>query len=434
MTKRFADTLVKQGHTVEIIVVESFDAQPGEPFCQTEVDGQLTVHRLFIESKHATSPLSLSYCNEPISQWYSKQILESKPDVVHLLSGYLITGCILETAFTKNIPTVVTLVDYWFICPMITLMRTDGKLCEHPVDPARCDWCLKSHKRRYRVFDELFNGAPGHLYTELNKRGLLRHVNRQYEEVRYIERRRDYNRYILENVDVVVTHSHFLENKLYEYGIQPKHVYFFPNGIEIDSQFLKGSRSIDKKDTLRIGYMGQIATHKGVDVLVEAYCLMNPQPGQSELVIYGDLNSWPDYVAQLKKLASGRTDIIFAGPYQGSDTARVMRECDVIAVPSVWYENRPTVILEAFAYGTPVIASNLGGLAEMIRHDVDGLQFEPGNPQSLAVQLRRLLDEPDLLPRLASGIDKVIDVVDELDGLVDLYQQLVAAKAEPEEL
>ncbi len=432
MTQRLADSLLKKGHQVEVIAVESVAALPDEPFCTTEVEGNLTVHRLRLESKFATSPLSLNYCNSPISEWYMEHSRTNRPDVIHLLSGYLITGCILEAAFEHQIPSVITLVDYWFICPRITLVRSDGIVCDHEVAPARCVWCLNSSKRRFRVLDEMFHRIPGNLFTFMGKKGLLDHTRSFGDEIKYIHRRRDFNKNILEIADGVVTHSRFLEQKLFEYGIQPNKVFFIPNGIEVDSDNTLPRPSDKRSEKLRIGYLGQIASHKGVDVLIRAYQMLNPPPGRCELRIYGELHSWPGYVNELRALANGREDIVFAGEFPAQEVARVMAECDVIVVPSVWYENRPTVILEAFANGLPVIASELGGMEEMVEHGVDGFLFKPRDPSSLAEQLGKLLAEPQMLQMLSAGIKPVKNVSEELDELERLYKHVIASRQKAE--
>src|SRR4029077_20120414 len=81
-----------------------------------------------------------------------------------------------------------------------------------------------------------------------------------------------------------------------------------------------------------------------------------------------------------------------------------LNRLDVLVLPSVWLENSPLVIKEAFAAGLPVVTSDLGGMREKVRGEVDGLLFEPGNAPALAAQLRRLQSEPGLFERLRSGI------------------------------
>jgi glycosyltransferase involved in cell wall biosynthesis len=106
-----------------------------------------------------------------------------------------------------------------------------------------------------------------------------------------------------------------------------------------------------------------------------------------------------------------------------------MADSDVIVVPSVWYENSPVVIQEARAAGVPVVASGHGALTEKVRHDVDGLLFPPGDVVALRQALWRLVDEPDLLPRLRQNIPPPMDMDRHVQELEALYHNLVAKRS-----
>jgi glycosyltransferase involved in cell wall biosynthesis len=99
---------------------------------------------------------------------------------------------------------------------------------------------------------------------------------------------------------------------------------------------------------------------------------------------------------------------------------------DVLVVPSRWYENGPGVIFEAFAAGIPVVATNLGGMSEFVRHERDGLLFGLEDHGGLARQLRRLVEEPGLLERLRAGIEPVKTVQENVDELEVMYGGLLA--------
>ena len=101
----------------------------------------------------------------------------------------------------------------------------------------------------------------------------------------------------------------------------------------------------------------------------------------------------------------------------------------------MWYENSPNAVLEAFAHRTPVVASNLGGMAELVRNGGNGLLFTPGDAEDLARQLRRLLDKSDLLSTLRAGIGPVKSVAQEMDELEEIYRSaVVKARHRREEL
>jgi GT2 family glycosyltransferase len=99
----------------------------------------------------------------------------------------------------------------------------------------------------------------------------------------------------------------------------------------------------------------------------------------------------------------------------------ILEDIDVLVVPSTWIENAPFIIREAFAAGVPVIASNLGGMAEMVRDGVDGLLFPAGDPAALAAAVRRLIDEPDLLARLRAGIRRPMAIEQDAAWLREVY-------------
>jgi glycosyltransferase involved in cell wall biosynthesis len=179
--------------------------------------------------------------------------------------------------------------------------------------------------------------------------------------------------------------------------------------------------------SLRVGYLGQIIPIKGVHVLFDAVRLMENAP--IHVHAFGDMTPFPSTQAQLQAMAAEDSRLKLNGKFTSAELSRVFSELDVIVVPSEWYENSPNVILEAFAHRTPVIASNLGGMAELVRDGVNGLLFEPGNANSLAKQLSRLIEEPGLLKALRDGIEPVKSVREEIDELEQIYHTVLEKRS-----
>jgi glycosyltransferase involved in cell wall biosynthesis len=151
---------------------------------------------------------------------------------------------------------------------------------------------------------------------------------------------------------------------------------------------------------------------------------MRQMPGAPLTVqVFGDTGHFPGYAERIRQLCAGDRRIELAGVYGRQEVSRVLRGLDVVVVPSLWYENSPNVILEAFAHHIPVIASDLGGMAELVNEGENGLLFKPGDPDSLAGQLRRLLEDPRLLPKLRTGIGPVKNLTQEIDELEEIYQR-----------
>ena len=104
----------------------------------------------------------------------------------------------------------------------------------------------------------------------------------------------------------------------------------------------------------------------------------------------------------------------------------ILANIDILVVPSIWYDNAPLVIQEAFASHTPVIATNLGGMAEQVHHEVNGLLFERGDVEDLSRQIYRICIDHFLLDRLIEGIPSVKTIEEEVSELESVYQNLVS--------
>jgi glycosyltransferase involved in cell wall biosynthesis len=223
-------------------------------------------------------------------------------------------------------------------------------------------------------------------------------------------------------VAAIISPSRFLRKVFVETGVRTERIAFSRQGRDFPNltpQLLTKSPAAH----LRVGYSGQIAPHKGVHILFQA---ARQLPGAALKVrAYGDTSAFPDYARQLEQIARQDARLHLAGVYERTQVSRVLQELDVLVVPSVWYENSPNTILEALAHRTPVIVSNLGGMAELVQDGVNGLRFVPGDAFNLAARLKQLLDEPELLPRLRAGIGPVKSVAEEMTELQGIYQAVV---------
>ena len=113
------------------------------------------------------------------------------------------------------------------------------------------------------------------------------------------------------------------------------------------------------------------------------------------------------------------------GRYQPGEIGRLMEKLDWVVIPSIWWENSPLVIQEAFMHGRPVICSDSGGMAEKVIDGVNGLHFRTGDAQSLADTIRRATTTPGLWEKLRAGIAPVYRIEDSAKKLEALYDRLI---------
>ncbi|MGI5915771.1 MAG: glycosyltransferase family 4 protein [Anaerolineae bacterium] len=422
---RVARGLARMGHAISVVCVESISRGTLTPRSEFEIYEGLPVHRLFFDLEQAPDSFEWSYHNPKLGQWIRRFLADTRPDIVHVNSGYLLGGAVPQAAHDLGIPTVLTLHDYWYLCPMMSLLRQDGRICHEPVPPERCAWCWLSQRRRYGVLDRYAGGRLGDGFVALSRLGA---ATRLFEGTPLISRmaeRRAYLFDVFQNIDRVLSPSWFLIKKMDQYGFDAERIIHLPFGLSQNIAKVNRLRERDTAMPLRIGYLGQIALHKGVHLLVKAFRRLSGAPDGRRLVLHGRLPEGTPYSKRLRRMAGGDEAITFAGPYPNERVGQVLSELDVVVVPSIWYENRPTVIIEAFAHGVPVVAARLGGMAELIDDGRNGLLFDPGDADSLRAQLQRLLDEPDLLARLRRGIPPVPTPEEEMLTLVSLYEDLL---------
>ena len=121
----------------------------------------------------------------------------------------------------------------------------------------------------------------------------------------------------------------------------------------------------------------------------------------------------------------------FCGAFQNHEMPNLMRSVDWVVMPSVWWENSPIVIQEAFFHGRPILASQLGGMAEKITDEVDGLHFRAGSPEDLVDCMTRALTEPGLWERLRGGITRPMSHRECAETHLALYRRLIAERSRP---
>jgi len=365
-----------------------------------------------------------SYANPALAAVAGGLIDRIDPDVVHVQHLTCLSSGILPHAARRR-PVVMTLNDYWLVCHRGQLMRRDGQRCDGPFEHG-CDGCVPrgvlAGPAVYRA------GRIARAVPLPGTAGGVRAATKLLEFCTSIKHTRDASwarlqhlRQACSAVDLFLAPSATMEAWALRFGIDRSRLMRCDQGIDL-SPFARLART--PSDTLRLAFAGSLIPSKAPHVLLEAVRSLASQRVSVDLLgspapYHGD-SSYGDRLAPLL----GQPFVRKLGPIPHERVGDAFSDVDALVVSSEWIENAPFVIREAFAAGLPVIASNLGGMAEMVRHDCDGLLFAPGDPSALAARIRRLLDEPDLLERLRQGIRPPMSIEQDAAENLIRYERL----------
>ncbi len=420
-----AGWLVRHGHEVHVVCVESTTFEGAADIeHQHEIYEGISVWRLYFNQRRAPAPFRQSYDNQLIGAWFTEFLHRERPDVVHVHSGYLISASTVTAARQLSLPLIITLHDFWFVCPRITLLKPTGVVDRVPKDVAECAWCLATENRRYRWLEIASGGLAGSVAKQLLAQPWGAKMLGVPLSASEMAHRRTVLMNALRQADVILSPSEFLRNIYIEQGVDADKIIYSRLGLDTSHWFTPAGPEPEASAELRLSFIGQVAQHKGVHLLIKAFAQLKFTTRRARLKIYGNLTASPNYVRSLQRLARGQPAIEFAGRLDNQRITEMLSRTDAIVVPSIWYENSPVVIMEALAAGTPVVGANMGGIPEMVKHEVNGLLFEAGNVNDLARQLQRLLDEPELAARLAVNARPVRLIDDEMEQIVSLYEKI----------
>ena len=208
------------------------------------------------------------------------------------------------------------------------------------------------------------------------------------ETVRDLTERPALLRVLYSSYRVVIAPTRFLLNAYVENGLAvPIHESRF--GVDLP-RGPKQARPVGAP--IKLGFIGQIAPHKGIDILVDAFCRL-PR-GKAELHVFGPEDQNPAYMADLKKSADDCA-VLFRGTFPTNAMAAILSELDFVVVPSRWYENSPLILLYSLASHTPVIVSDVEGLTEFVEQGKNGYVFERGSVKDLERVLQAIITDPE---------------------------------------
>lgn len=267
-----------------------------------------------------------------------------RPDIAHFHNTFpLVSPSVYSACQAEGVPVVQTLHNYRALCANALLFR-EGRVCED---------CLNR-----RV------GWPSIVH------GCYRESRAQTSVVATLIAMRRFTGAWSERVSVCVAVSEFARETFIRGGLDPEKIVSKPNFLEPDPGYRDG------RGDYAI-YVGRLSKEKGVDTLLSAW---RSVPTSIPLHVYGD--------GPLAKSVSEASDKLQNIQWHGRQPLDVVLEAlgraACLIFPSIWYEGMPRTLVESFAVGTPVIASKIGSLIEIVEPGVNGFTVPPGDAESLA--------------------------------------------------
>jgi glycosyltransferase involved in cell wall biosynthesis len=337
------------------------------------------------------------YQHQELDLKFSQLLDKLQPDIVHI--GHLnhLSTSLVEQVHQRSIPSVFTLHDYWLMCPRGQFMQRNNE---------QTLWKACSGQDDYKCATQCYSGYASGAVNE-------REIDTDYW-TNWVSRRMSHMRNIVKLVDFFVAPSRYLYDRFVNDFNLPKNKMTY-----IDYGF-----DLKRFENPRI-------RAKGIQDLIQAFAMLD---GNQELWIWG---RHTQNTTSLKSILNALPADInhrvkWLGEYRNNDIiSEVFNHVDCIVIPSIWVENSPLVIHEALQARLPVITANIGGMAEYVKHGVNGLLFEFRNTESLAHAMQDMSHDPANAALLGSrgyllSDDKNIpDMPSHIKALENIYENLI---------
>lgn len=427
-TRNLARELARRGVRVAILTAESDHDRPRFETTRREWDG-IPIHQVI--HNYTWEHFQETYDCPEADSIFRRVLREEQPDVVHIQHLHYFSANFVTIARSRGIPVVYTLHDYMLLCPRDGLMmRADGEICERPI-ATKCADCIAhlplAAAPAPPVPRALRPGADA-LLPHTVAREILRTrtaSNPAHPHAAAIAERLDYLKRVLKDVDLFISPSEFLRDRFAAAGlIGADQIIVSDNGYE-PSRYAPAARLLPHRE-LRVGYVGTIAEHKGLHVLIEA--LNGIDDPRISCRIWGNLDAFIEYSDRLRGLVNNPRTLLM-GPVPPEAVPRVLASTDVLVIPSLWYENSPLTVHEAALAGIPVIASDLGGLAEYVQEGVTGCRFRVGDAEDLRAKILSFLEEPGPLPDFRPAALTIKPIAEDAAEMQRRYERILAARA-----
>lgn len=394
-TQTLAGALAARGHEVEVFCRVSALREPEYAVHHERVDG--IVVRRVVNDLTDTTQFADHYRNHRFDVLLQQHLVEFKPDVVHVQHCLGLSATLLPVVHEQGLPFIVTLHDFWYVCPRANLFKADRTLCTGPQETVDCVRCLGglplgrlTFLRRWPVYKMIIARLPASL-THRVQRSLmpgtaqpLAITQKRAVHAAQVSHRTETLLGWLRLADQCFTPSDFVKAVYVRYGLAAEAISVLPLGV---NRVTPAARRGEQNPVLTVVYAGSLQYHKGPDILIRAVQSLADLNWRLLLFGYGDPAD--PFLTEVHALAADDPRIEFRPPFDQVALPQILAEADIVVVPSRCHETFSLIAREALLAGVPVVASQLGALPEIVTEAVNGYLVPPGDVGELAGAISR---------------------------------------------
>ncbi len=361
---KFKELLEAHGHTVIPFSTqnEKNESTPYEKyFCKARSsEGEVLYTHIPKTPANIKRMLAGAFYNRDAEKCLTRLLEAEKPDIVFVLQQMnTLSPSIFRAAKKAEVPVIHRLSDFNMICPRYDCLR-DGKPCTD---------CINGN----------YSHAVRHACVKGSKAAsIIRSASMKFHSIFRL----------FGSISRFVAPAAFTCKLLEKSGIPKEKLVHLPTFIDASKY------EVSEEKGKHFLFLGRLSPEKGVEDLIKALPLMKAK--DAKVVLAGGRSE--SYAAELDALVSKlllEDRVEFLGFAKGDKLKQAIADSIAIVLPAVWYENMPNAVLEAYAYGKPVIVSDIGSLPEMVEDGVTGYMCKPNEPSSLAEMMDKMVEVPD---------------------------------------
>jgi glycosyltransferase involved in cell wall biosynthesis len=329
-------------------------------------------------------------------QRFCQILSEECPDIYHQHSwAHELGGAHLRAARGAGLKTILTIHTPNAICLRGTMLRFGREECDGLIDPPLCGACWSRERGAPAILAYALGAIPVAASASLARLIPAARIARAFSARSLAQQRKSEFAQMVADADSIVAVCGWVFEALERNGVPREKLVLSRHGVDpafaAEAAGSVQGKDGDRRGTFRLLYLGRLHPVKGIDVLVNAVRALPGEVGL-KLVIHGirDGAEERDYAAAMRRLADGDPRISFEPPIPRAQLTATLARASALAVPSLWLETGPLVVLEAKAVGLPIIGSRLGGIAEIVREPEDGMLVPQGDVMAWAAAIKKM--------------------------------------------